>query len=127
MEKSTATAPYPIKEGEQITGVGIPIIDKAIYFKDCPDRRMEWDEAMEHAKSIGRELPTKRELYILAYFKDAINAIAELAGVEGFLSDWVWSGTENGSYYAWYVSFGTGNVVNNNKHIALAVRPVAAL
>ena len=89
---------------------------------------MNWHDAMKHAKLLGRTLPTQKELYILAYFKDEINELAAEAGHPDFLSGWAWSSTETGTSSAWSVYFGSGFVGGNNKYITtIVVRPVAAL
>jgi len=48
------------------------------------------------------------------------------AGVGGFASNYYWSSTEDGSLYAWYQYFGTGNQYNYNKGYTHPVRAVRA-
>ena len=101
-----------------------------VYFEDVPknDKPMNWHDAMKHAKLLGRALPTQKELYILAYFKDEINELAAEAGHPDFLHGWAWSSTEYSSGSAWYVFFGSGGVNGNSKYgTYYVVRPVAAL
>lgn len=123
--------PWAIKnDAGDIIGVGVPIINKAFYFADVPegDKEMTWDDAVAFAKKRGRTLASKAELMLCYYFKAAINAIAEEAGVEGFLDDWVWSSTEYNTYTAWTVNFNNGLVGTFGKYYTLyVVRPVAAL
>ena len=125
------TTPWKIKDADGNTiGIGVPVIDKALYFEDVPknDKEMNWFDATKHAKMLGRALPSKKELYILAYFKDEINELAAEAGHPDFLSGWAWSSTEYNTLLAWYVSFGSGYVDNYNKSgTTYVVRPVAAL
>ncbi|MBQ9310759.1 MAG: DUF1566 domain-containing protein [Bacteroidales bacterium] len=115
-------------EDESGNGIGIyiPVINKTIYFRDCPEKRMSWRDAMAYAESIGRSLPSLRECYILMYFKDEINAIAKKAGYPDFLSGPAWSSTEYNGGYAWGMNFASGGVGISYKYNAFTVRPVAA-
>ena len=89
---------------------------------------MNWFKAMEFAEKRGRSLPSKKEMYIVLFYKDEINAIAAEAGHPDFLSGWAWSSTEYSTYSAWYVNFGSGYVGSNYKYNTYyVVRPVAAL
>lgn len=125
------TCPWAIKDADGKTiGIGIPVINKALYFEDVPknDKPMNWHDAMKHAKLLGRALPTQKELYILAYFKDEINELAAEAGHPDFLSGWAWSSTEYFTTFVWYVVFGSGTVYTGSKYnTTFVVRPVAAL
>ena len=125
------TCPWAIKDADGKTiGIGVPVINKAFYFADVPenDKEMNWFKAMEFAEKRGRSLPSKKEMYIVLFYKDEINAIAAEAGHPDFLSGWAWSSTEYSTYNAWNVSFGSGNVDNNTKYgTTFVVRPVAAL
>ena len=125
------TCPWAIKDADGKTiGIGIPVINKAFYFADVPenDKEMNWFKAKEFADKRGRSLPSKKEMYIVLFYKDEINAIAAEAGHPDFLSGWAWSSTECSTTYAWYVSFGSGYVNNNVKYTTFyVVRPVAAL
>jgi hypothetical protein len=125
------TTPWKIKDADGNTiGIGVPVIDKVLYFEDVPknDKEMNWFDATKHAKMLGRALPSKKELYILAYFKDEINELAAEAGHPDFLHGWAWSSTEYTSTYAWFVYFGSGFVGGNGKYGTNGVvRPVAAL
>ena len=51
------TCPWAIKDADGKTiGIGIPVINKALYFEDVPknDKPMNWHDAMKHAKLLGR-------------------------------------------------------------------------
>ena len=125
------TCPWAIKDADGKTiGIGVPVINKAFYFADVPenDKEMNWFKAMEFAEKRGRSLPSKKEMYIVLFYKDEINAIAAEAGHPDFLSGWAWSSTECNTNYAWGVGFGSGNVYNGYKYgTSYVVRPVAAL
>ena len=125
------TTPWKIKDADGNTiGIGVPVIDKALYFEDVPknDKEMNWFDATKHAKMLGRALPSKKELYILAYFKDEINELAAEAGHPDFLHGWTWSSTEYNTFSAWSVYFGSGLVYTFYKYYtSFVVRPVAAL
>lgn len=129
--KPLAVAPWPVKDPDGKTiGVGVPIINKVFYFDDIPenDEEMSWDDAMAHAKKLGRTLPSKRELHLCYFFKDEINAIAEEAGYPDFLHGWIWSSTEYNTINAWNVYFNSGYVTYTYKYTTtFVVRPVAAL
>ena len=125
------TCPWAIKDADGKTiGIGVPVINKAFYFADVPenDKEMNWFKAMEFAEKRGRSLPSKKEMYIVLFYKDEINAIAAEAGHPDFLSGWAWSSTECGTTFAWFVGFGSGGVSNYGKYgTSGVVRPVAAL
>lgn len=124
------TRPWAIKDADGKTiGIGVPVINKAFYFADIPEgnKYMDWYEAKAYAKSIARSLPTREEMYIIAYFKAEINELAAEAGHPDFLHGWAWSSTEYFTYYAWDVGFGSGFVSINFKCSTFVVRPVAAL
>ena len=125
------TCPWAIKDADGKTiGIGVPVINKAFYFADVPenDKEMNWFKAMEFAEKRGRSLPSKKEIYIVLFYKDEINAIAAEAGHPDFLSGWAWSSTEFSTSSAWYVNFGSGSVNHTSKYnTTYVVRPVAAL
>ena len=127
-ETSQKVEPWAIKNKDgKVIGVGVPIINKAFYFDQCPKEEMNWDDAMKYAKKLGRKLPTKKELVLCWFFKDEINAIAEAAGHPDFLSGYIWSSTEYNTLSAWYVGFGSGLVdgYNTKYYATYVVRPVA--
>lgn len=124
--------PWAIKDADGKTiGIGVPVINKAFYFADVPenDKEMNWFKAMEFAEKRGRSIPSKKEMYIVLFYKDEINAIAAEAGHPDFLSGWAWSSTESYTGYAWYVYFGSGGVYTGTYKYGTfnVVRPVAAL
>lgn len=125
------TCPWAIKDADGKTiGIGVPVINKAFYFADVPenDKEMNWFKAMEFAEKRGRSLPSKKEMYIVLFYKDEINAIAAEAGHPDFLSGWAWSSAEYSTFSAWVVNFGSGYVSINYKYNTTGVvRPVAAL
>lgn len=127
-ETNQKIAPWAIENADgKVIGVGVPIINKAFYFDQCPDKEMDWNDAMAYAKKHGRKLPTQKELMLCYFFKDEINAIAEASGHPDFLSGWVWSSTEYGTGSAWGVYFYSGHVTGYSKYNSFVVRPVAAL
>lgn len=126
--KPAAVAPWAVEKDGKVIGVAVPIINKVFYFDDVPEnnKEMNWDDAMAHAKKLGRTLPSKRELHLCYFFKDEINAIAEAAGHPDFLSEWIWSSTEYSTLNAWLVYFNTGYVYVTSKYnTSSVVRPVA--
>jgi hypothetical protein len=83
-----------------------------------PDRAesVTWDQAVEFAKRVGGELPSRREQSLLfANLKDQFEAA------------WYWSGEQHESdgSFAWYQYFIDGNQYSNHKSYegrAVAVR-----
>ena len=47
-----------------------------------------------------------------------INTTAAANGGSNFVSDYYWSSTESGSYYAWSKGFSSGNQATANKNYA---------
>lgn len=86
----------------------------------------EWKKAMARLEEVGKRTFDKHEMYLIAAYKDEINAkLKEIGGDE--LEGYCWSSTESYSYYAWYVHFSDGYISNlNTKCYSLIVRPCAA-
>ena len=81
-----------------------------------PDNKLNWDAAMEWAKSVGGDLPTRNEQSLL--FANA---------KEHFEYAWYWSNTPYAGYtdYAWVQDFGhgyQGSVLKSYEGRARAVR-----
>lgn len=111
--------PWPIKKDGKVIGVGIPIINKAIYF-DQVRLGLTWHEAKAHAKEVGGELPSKQQLYIIAYFYDELREIwPDLA------KDFIWGEDYSGTH-AWGLSY-RGSVYGYNKCCRLYAVPLADL
>jgi hypothetical protein len=80
---------------------------------------------MKKLKAYGKRTFDKHEMYLIAAFKDEINAaLREIGGAE--LDNYYWSSTEFTSPYAWLVPFSSGTVTYDSKFSTLVVRPVAA-
>ena len=108
----------PIEQDGQVVGVTVPIINKSIIFAEIKND-MKWDAGMEYARGLGKEMPTLKELYILAYFRDEIAAfLPEFADLT------IWSSTEYSAYGAWglYANGGSGY---HSKHYDFTVVPLA--
>ena len=111
--------PWPIEKDGKVIGVGIPIINKAIYF-DQVRLGLTWHEAKAHAKEVGGELPSKQQLYIIAYFYDELREIwPDIA------KDWIW-GEEYSGTYAWYLNY-AGYVCYYYKYNRMYAVPLADL
>lgn len=80
--------------------------------------RIVWDKAVEWAKEIGGELPTRREQSLL---------FANLKSQ--FKGEWYWSGEQHAadSDYAWLQYFGDGNQIISNKSFEARARAVRRL
>ena len=114
-------APY-WDEGRK--GVVIPLIGKVLHAKRLGES--DWEGAKKLAKEAGGELFSKKEGYILAYYKDEINELLEAYGGDK-LEGWNWCGSERSELYAWYVLFVDGIIGNYGKCNTNSVRAVSAL
>lgn len=111
--------PWPIEKDGKVIGVGIPIINKAIYF-DQVRLGLTWHEAKAHAKEVGGELPSKQQLYIIAYFYDELREIwPDIA------KDWIW-GEEYSGTSAWILYY-NGFMNYNDKYYRVYAVPLADL
>ena len=89
----------------------------------------EWKKAMARLEEVGKRTFDKHEMYLIAAYKDEINAkLKEIGGDE--LEGYYWSSTEYSSGLAWYVAFSSGLISNlgnyGSKYHSLYVRPCAA-
>lgn len=118
------TTPY---WDDELDGVVIPQLRIVLAAKNL-DKGKEhtWEDAMAMAEAAGKRLFTRDEAYILAYYKDNINALLEAHGGD-LLDGFFWTSLEYNRYYAWCVYFGNGYFHNNSKFSTYTVRPVAAL
>lgn len=114
-------APYWDEERQ---GVAIPLIGKLLHAKCLGEAN--WEDAKKLAKEAGGELFSKKEGYILAYYKDEINELLEAHGGDK-LEGWNWCSSENSTLYAWGVSFRNGTIDGNTKCGTNYVRAVSAL
>ena len=108
---------------EERKGVVIPLIGKVLHAK-CLGKA-DWEGAKKLAKEAGRELFSKKEGYILAYYKDEINELLEAHGGDK-LEGWNWCSSEYSALYAWGVDLHGGNVGGGSKAGAYSVRAVSA-
>ena len=108
---------------EERKGVVIPIIGKVLHAKCLGES--DWEEAKKLAKEAGGELFSKKEGYILAYYKDEINELLEAHGGDN-LEGWNWCSSENSAKPAWYVYFNDGNIGRANKLCTGYVRAASA-
>ena len=109
---------------EERKGIVIPLIGKVLHAKRLGEA--DWEGAKKLAKEAGGELFSKKEGYILAYYKDEINEL--LKAHEGDkLEGWNWCSSEHSELYAWDVYFGDGYVGYGSKYNANSVRAVSAL
>lgn len=114
-------APYWDEERQ---GVVIPLIGKVLQAKCLGEA--DWEGAKKLAKKAGGELFSKKEGYILAYYKDEINELLEAHGGDK-LKGWNWCSSEYSALNAWYVNFSNGTVSGYFKSDANYVRAVSAL
>lgn len=114
-------APYWDEERQ---GVAIPLIGKLLHAKCLGEA--DWKGAKKLAKEAGGELFSKKDGYILAYYKDKINLLLEAHGGDK-LEGWNWCSSEGSELYAWGVFFSNGNVNGSSKYNTRCVRAVSAL
>ena len=105
-------------------GVVVPLIGKVLHAK-CLGKA-DWEGAKKLAKEAGGELFSKKEGYILAYYKDEINELLEAHGGDK-LEGWNWCSSEYSALYAWYVYFVNGYIYYAYKYSPYCVRAVSAL
>ena len=109
---------------EERKGVVIPLIGKVLHAKCLGEA--DWEGAKKLAKEAGGELFSKKEGYILAYYKDEINELLEAHGGDK-LEGWNWCSSEFSALNAWYVLFSIGAVGTYLKYGTYYVRAVSAL
>lgn len=109
---------------EERKGVVIPLIGKVLHAKCLGEA--DWEGAKKLAKKAGGELFSKKEGYILAYYKDEINEILEAYGGDK-LEGWNWCSSESSELCAWGVNFNDGYVTIGGKSNTPYVRAVSAL
>lgn len=133
VEKEPETKEIPVTKDygkpywdENRKAVFVPIINKFLDAKNLCEEEKSWYDAMELAKKNGKELPSRKEMLILAYFEDEINSILEANGGDK-LDGWYWASSEYHSSNAWSMNFSNGNLYYNNKYIYGYVRAVAAI
>lgn len=114
-------APYWDEERQ---GVVIPLIGKVLQAKCLGEA--DWEGAKKLAKKAGGELFSKKEGYILAYYKDEINELLEAHGGDK-LEGWNWCSSEYSELNAWNVNFSDGYVHYVSKYGTNYVRAVSAL
>ena len=121
MNSKTILNLEPIKDGDKIIGVNIPLINKSLLFADISEEKMEWEKAVKHAEDMGKELPDKSESYILQYFREQI---AEYWPKFKDLD--IWSKTQASADFAWSV-YGYGFVYYYPKCFFFSAVPLADL
>ena len=109
---------------EERKGVVIPLIGKVLHAQCLGEA--DWKGAKQLAKEASGELFSKKEGYILAYYKDEINEILEAYGGDK-LEGWNWCSSEDSELDAWLVYFNDGYVVGSGKYNTSFVRAVSAL
>ncbi|MBM3411325.1 MAG: DUF1566 domain-containing protein [Bacteroidetes bacterium] len=105
----------PLYINHPITGDKIQVAEK-----DFSDR-MNWKDAMSACAGLGNgwRLPIKDELV-------AMYEQLHMQGKGNFQHAYYWSSSQISSGSAWNVSFGSGNVFNDNKSNGTQVRAVRA-
>lgn len=111
---------------EERNGVFVPLINKVIDAHNLCEEEKNWDEAMRLAKEAGKALPSVKEMHLMFYFKDEINALLEEHGGDK-LEGWFWASTEYNSTNAWIMAFSNGDCTYDYKFISTCVRAVAAI
>lgn len=114
-------APYWDEERQ---GVAIQLIGKLLHAKCLGEA--DWKGAKKLAKEAGGELFSKKDGYILAYYKDKINLLLEAHGGDK-LEGWNWCSSEYSALSAWLVGFNDGAITYLSKYGASYVRAVSAL
>ena len=108
---------------EERKGVVVPLIGKVLHAKCLGET--DWEGANILAKKAGGELFSKKEGYILAYYKDEINELLEAHGGDK-LTGWNWCSSEYSAVSAWNVNFNDGAICPKGKYGIGYVRAVSA-
>jgi hypothetical protein len=113
--------PQGLKEGEQYAGIILGKNGEQNYHLVLLPGEIEdanWQKSIDWAKSVGGELPTRREQALL---------YANLK--EQFKSEWYWSCEQHAadSDYAWMQGFSTGGQGNDHKSDFYRARAVRRL
>lgn len=121
----TATAiegakPYYI-EGR---GIFIPVINKVLDMKDLVNYTISWAEARRLAQTNGKDLPSKREFYVINYFIYAINKLLSEHGGEP-LNNTYWSRSEFDGFCGWSADLTTNKINACNKLSNYHVRAIS--
>ena len=108
--------PGEIYAGLLLGADGAP--DKHIFLLRGAAEKITWSDAVKWAKSVGGDLPTRREQSLL---------FANLKGE--FEAAWYWSGEQHeaDSDYAWFQNFSNGNQGSGPKSYAGRARAVRRL
>ena len=106
-----------------IIGVNIPVINKSLIFADISTKPLSWDLAMAHAKNLGKQLPTKDELYILQYFRAQI---AKIYPPFADMNIWSQTSSQSSANHAWLVP-NRGLVDDYYKYYGLTAIPLSDL
>lgn len=111
---------------EEHNGVFVPIINKVLDLNNLCIERKRWIDAMDLAKNAGKELPSREEMLILAYYEDEINEIlAQHSGDP--LMGWHWSRSEYNDRVARVMLFRNGVMDNLSKVFTCYVRAVSSI
>ena len=110
---------------EERKGVVIPLIGKVLHAKCLGEA--DWEGAKKLAKETGGELLSKKEGYILAYYKDEINELLEAHGGDKLSESLSWLSSDDSKVYAWYINFYGGFLGSGAKCNTGHVRAVSAL
>jgi hypothetical protein len=110
--------PWPGIEGSAYAGLsrgedGAPDAH-LVLLPDLPAAELKWQAAIDWAKSVGGQLPTRRESALLyAHLFDKVEQ-----------GDWYWTATQYSDAYAWGQNFGNGYQNLNLKKYEARARAV---
>ena len=100
-----------LKTLSRVTSVSLLKIPQVLKIH-VADKRMQWQEAMDYAESIGMRLPTKIELQIIAESTDEFNLLGHT---------WSASTVSDSPANAWYVYLNYGYTYYTNKTYSRSV------
>lgn len=99
-EGASITLPE-LQPGEHYAGVILDaqgqVQHHLVLLAAVPTARLNWQDAMAWAESVGGTLPTRQEQSLL--FANC---------QEQFKAEWYWSGEQDGASFAWSCDFGYG-------------------
>lgn len=107
----------------------IPLLSRTIAVNHIENReRYSWNQAMDHCKEYGLELPSKKDVLILLWQFDKINALLRSLGKPEISPEsWFWTKTENSSICAWLWYRRNSNYAYSYKEHSNALMPFFAI
>ena len=105
--------------------VFVPVINKLLEAKDLCEEEKNWNETIRLAEEARKELPSKNDMLVIAYFQNEINSILEENNGKK-LEGQYWTSEEWSSIYAAQMNFNDTLLTLESKCIPNKVRAIKA-